>query len=175
ASRFDIEKLSWVNHQHMLSSDLGRLATSISPYLPRSVSKTDSRLKRILELQRERSKNLVDLAEATKYFFHAPDEYQANHSRKFLTEKTKPILEQIMEELENLSHWTIELLEGAIAKVCEDRGLGMGRVAQPLRVALTGSTASPSIGETLFLIGREGVIQRLVEALRFIDAGTEAN
>ena len=171
SSRFDIEKLSWVNHQHMMNSDLGRLVGSVKPYLKTVSSTSESHLKRILELQRERSKNLVELAESIEYFFNAPTKYQAKHSRKFLTEMTKPILKELKGELELLSDWKTTLLEGVIEKVCQDRNLGMGKVAQPLRVALTGSTSSPGIAETLFLIGRDEVLERLDSALQFIDSG----
>ncbi len=169
AAKFDIEKLNWVNHQHMIASSLDRLVTLVKPYLHSDPVTCDSRSMRVVELQRERAKNLVDLAKSSDYFFEAPQQYQPKHSKKFLTEMTRPILKQLQDELELLTDWQIALLDEIIEKVCQERGLGMGKVAQPLRVALTGSTSSPGIGETMFLIGRNEVLKRLAAAMKFID------
>ena len=170
AAKFDIEKLNWVNHQHMMASRLDRLVTLVKPYLHSAPVTSDSRSMRVVELQRERAKNLVDLAKSSDYFFEAPQQYQPKQSKKFLTEITRPILKQLQDELELLTDWQIALLDEIIEKVCQERGLGMGKVAQPLRVALTGSTSSPGIGETMFLIGRNEVLKRLAAAMKFIDS-----
>ena len=83
AAKFDIEKLNWVNHQHMMSSSLDRLVTLVRPYLHSDPVTCDSRSMRVVELQRERAKNLVDLAKSSDYFFEAPQQYEPKHSKKF--------------------------------------------------------------------------------------------
>ena len=143
--------------------------TLVKPYLHSDPVTCDSRSMRVVELQRERAKNLVDLAKSSDYFFEAPQQYEPKHSKKFLTEMARPILKQLRDELELLTDWQIALLDEIIEKFVKNNGLGMGKVAQPLRVALTGSTSSPDIGETMFLIGRNEVLKRLAFAMKFID------
>jgi len=175
AARFDVDKLTWINHQHMLQLDSSRLVSAVRPYLPMAIPKTDERVARIFQIQRERAKTLVELAFGSSYFFQKPQEYEPKAAKKHLREETVSVLSRTKMELESMTEWSISSLDATINKISEDCGLGMSKIAQPLRVALTGTAASPGIGETLFLIGRDEVLDRISFAVRFIENGQKAS
>jgi glutamyl-tRNA synthetase len=84
---------------------------------------------------------------------------------KHLTPDSRAVLASLLETLREISPWAREGLHATIQAAAEQAGVGLGRVAQPLRVAVTGSTISPPIDQTLELLGRERVIRRLEKAL----------
>jgi glutamyl-tRNA synthetase len=125
----------------------------------------DPRLERVVMAFRERARSLQEMAEmALKYFQHGVtlDEKAA---AKHLTAESRPLLTQVREQVAALPQWSAAALDEVVKKVSEQAGVGMGKVAQPVRVAATGGTVSPGIGETLELLGREETLHRLDAAL----------
>ncbi len=84
---------------------------------------------------------------------------------KHLTADSKVLLKQVRDEVAALPEWTVPVLDAVIKAVSERAGVGMGKVAQPVRVAVTGNTTSPGIGETLLLMGKDEALSRLDAAL----------
>jgi glutamyl-tRNA synthetase len=84
---------------------------------------------------------------------------------KHLTAESKPLLQQVRDGVAALPTWTVEQLDAVVKSVSEKASVGMGKVAQPVRVAVTGNTVSPGIGETLLLLGRDEALQRMDAAL----------
>jgi len=128
------------------------------------ITTDDILLTAVIDAQKERVKTLKEMAEKSRYFFEDELTFDETAVKKFLTPEIKPLLIAAKNHLEKLSEWTKESLHQAIIQIAEAQGVKMGQLAQPLRVALTGSTVSPSIDVTMQLIGKEKVLARLQRA-----------
>src|SRR5262249_55188076 len=113
--------------------------------------KGDPRIRGVVMLLRERAQTLVEMADKAAYFFSRGVTIDPKAAAKHLTAQTKPLLESARRSLVALPTWTTEQIDAAMKATAESLGVGMGKVAQPVRVAVTGGTASPGIGETLEL------------------------
>ena len=112
-------------------------------------------LEAVIAAQRERSKTLKEMAAASRFFFEAPAAYEDKAARKHLTAESAPVLEQARAALAQLADWTAAAIHAAIQALAEAGGLGLGKVAQPVRVAVSGGSVSPPIDQTLAILGRE--------------------
>ena len=101
---------------------------------------------------------------ALKYFQHGVA-LEEKAAAKHLTAESRPLLSLVREQAAALPEWNAAALDEVVKKVSEQASVGMGKVAQPVRVAVTGGTVSPGIGETLELLGREESLHRLDAAL----------
>ena len=166
ASRFDLEKLSWLNQQYLKSDDPLELAphfewqlraAGIDPALgPDPVD--------VIVALRDRARTLKEMAEKAKVWYQPLADYDEQAVAKHLrTPTARAALEAAHAQFAGLAEWKVEGIHAAIEAAAAAIGEGMGKVAQPLRVALTGTQVSPSIDHTVFLAGRD-------EALRRIDA-----
>jgi glutamyl-tRNA synthetase len=165
ASAFNGEKLLWLNQQHMMRAVPGVLAAALREQLAQIGLTSDDQvlLEGVALAQRERCKTLKEMAAISRYFFEepgAPDPKAARH----LGPEGQPLLADVAAGLEALLDWRAEAIHALLAGIAERAAVGLGKVAQPLRVALTGGTVSPPIDQTVALLGREKVLQRLARA-----------
>jgi glutamyl-tRNA synthetase len=169
ASAFNGEKLLWLNQQHMMRAPLAQLAAALREQLARFGEHSDDQalLEGVAAAQRERCKTLAEMALNSRYFFRDIDSYDAKAAQKHLTAASVPFLRELAEGLGRLDDWQAASAHAVIAAVAERAGAGLGKVAQPLRVALTGGTVSPPIDQTVALLGRERVQERLRRALDY--------
>ncbi len=173
---FDPDKLDWMNTQWLKRLDVPERTERVIPFLrvegllPEELTPEDrSHLEKIVELIDDRLKVLTDIVELAGFFL-APDVvYDKIAVSKVLA---KPGADEILVGLHlvlsECPDFQPETLEGALRKFAEDAGLSLGKVVQPLRVALTGRTASPGIFETLSLLGREVSLERIVGSRELI-------
>jgi glutamyl-tRNA synthetase len=163
ASAFNPEKLQWVNQQHMMRAPLPYLAGVLREQLQRLgiVTQDQALLEGIAASQRERAKTLKEMAESSRYFFVAEVEIDDKAGRKHLGGEGRAMLARLRAGLEALTDWSAAGVHGVLTAIATDSGMGLGKVAQPLRVALTGTAVSPPIDATAALIGRERVLDRL--------------
>jgi glutamyl-tRNA synthetase len=124
-------------------------------------------LEPVVEAQRERAKTLKDMALASRFFFEAPASYEEKAARKHLSLESKPLLEQTRAVLAALAEWTAPAIHAAIQALAEGGGVGLGKVAQPLRVAVSGGGVSPPIDQTLAILGRAETLARIDRVLTF--------
>jgi glutamyl-tRNA synthetase len=166
ASAFNPEKLLWVNQQHMMRAPLPYLAGVLREQLQRLGIETEDEplLEGIVAGQRERAKTLKEMAESSRYFFGAAVEIDEKAGRKHLGGEGAAMLTRLRAGLEALNDWSAAGVHGVLTAIATDAGVGLGKVAQPLRVALTGTAVSPPIDATAALIGRERVLSRLDRA-----------
>jgi len=122
----------------------------------------------VADALRERARTLVEMADAAHCFYVAPHAYEPKAARTNLNGETLPVLEALRAALAALEPWSREAAHAAVAAVAERAGLKLGKVAQPLRVALTGGPVSPPIDVTVHLLGRETVLERLDAALQYV-------
>jgi glutamyl-tRNA synthetase len=110
-------------------------------------------------------KTLKEMAENSRYFFGETVTLDEKAAAKHLTADAKTLLQEFAAELQSISPWEAPQLHEALKAFAEKRGLGLGKIAQPLRVAVTGSTISPPIDMTLEMIGRDRTLARLAAAI----------
>ena len=176
AARFDPAKLLWVNHRHIQSADAGRLAALLADQLRAQGldPAAGPPLPVAVEALRERSQTVVEMAERARCYFAEFEEFDAKSAKAHLRPVARPALGAVLETLAGLDAWTEDSTQAAVSAAAESLDLKLGKVAQPLRVAVTGAAASPGIGTTLLLVGRERALRRIDRALAFIDARAAA-
>jgi glutamyl-tRNA synthetase len=170
ASAFNPEKLLWLNQQHMMRTPAKELAVALRAQLAQlGVTATDERLlEGVVEAQRERAKTLREMAQNSLYFFREFEQFDDKAARKNLTADAAPLLQELAAGIGAIEAWSASAVHAVIEAVAARHGLGLGKVAQPLRVAVSGGSVSPPIDATVALLGRERVAARIQRALRYI-------
>jgi glutamyl-tRNA synthetase len=171
-ARFDMEKAYWVNHQYLKITDPAVVAPEFDWHLRRiGVDPAQGpALEPVIEQQRERCRTLVEMAEKSKFFYAELDGYNEKDAAKHLTADGAALLTELAAALEVLHEWTAPALHVAVNGFAEGRGLGLGKVAQPIRVAVVGMAISPPIDQTLFLLGRDRTLARLKAAVAYVQS-----
>ncbi len=167
AGVFNHDKMAWVNHEWLKRLSPEELARLALPFfrgagLP---AEDDAKLRHVCAVAKERAKTLGEYAHQFRYFY-APPELDPKARGKFLTKDTGPILQAIRDGIATMGAIDTEPLEKLFHGEAEKRGLGLGKVAQPVRVALTGGTASPGMYDVVQILGKDETLKRLDEALR---------
>jgi glutamyl-tRNA synthetase len=171
AGVFDPDKLKSLNADHMKAVPPNMLAGYLTPFLEkRGVEVQEGRfIEGVIKTLIARSKTLEELAEKALFYFQESVVYDPEAARKFLKPEAKTSLLMLNEQLESLTAFDEKNLENAFLQVMEQTGLKLGKIAQPVRVALTGKTASPGIFEIIEVLGKEKVLTRLKDAVGYID------
>jgi glutamyl-tRNA synthetase len=172
ASAFNPEKLLWLNQQHIIAMPAERLGQMLVPYLTSSgldpANGPDPA--RVADGFRERAQTLVQMAESCRYCYEDFAAIDAAAARKHLRPVILPPFRDVTERLRALEAWAEEGISGAIAACAADHGINLGKLGQPLRVAVTGGSVSPPIDVTLALVGRERTLARLDKAIELLEA-----
>jgi len=161
------EKLLWTNSQYVMGKKPDELAPLVLPFLKEKGFDAEPGpfLDRIIELHNERVNTLADFAKSAYYYFVDEVEFDDKPRKKFLKPANREILERARDKLAGLDDFTEPALESALTSLMEELGVKLGKVAQPLRVAVTGGAASPGIFEVLALVGKERTLRRLDRAI----------
>ncbi len=169
AAAFNPEKLSWVNQQHMMRAPLARLAPILGAQLARlGIECSDlPLLEGVVAAQRERARTMKEMAENSRYFFVPEVALDEKAARKHLDASGAAALVKVRERLQSLPEWSPEPIHRSLTEIAAELGAGLGKVAQPLRVALSGGTVSPPIDATTALIGRQRVLDRIDRAIEW--------
>jgi glutamyl-tRNA synthetase len=161
--------LLWTNQQHLLRAPAARLVEELTVQLrARGLDPGRRDVAAIVAVQRERAKTLAEMAENSVFFFVAPARYDAKAAAKSLTPQTAAVLVAARETLGALGEWTAGAIHAALQLLGDQRSLALGKIAQPLRVAVCGGGVSPPIDQTLAILGREEVLARIAAAEAFI-------
>jgi len=169
ASVFDMEKLNWTNSHFIKSADIPRLAGLLDELIRQDTDFEPAQeyLETIVPLYQTRAKTLKEMATQAAFFLHDADTlpYDQAAVTKFLTPETREHLKVLAGRMEALDAFDKESLEGVAAAYLEETGLKFKALAQPIRVAITGSTMSPGLFETMEVLGRERTMERFRKAL----------
>jgi glutamyl-tRNA synthetase len=170
AGIFDLDKLLALNYDHIKQTALPEICQRVAPFLAqRQVDVTDARyLARVVETLQNRSKTLVEMADAA-LFYYQDVVYDQKAAAKLLNPSALEPLKLLFEAIDSLPTFEAPVLESAFVQVMEKTGLKLGKIAQPVRLALTGKTASPGIFEVISVLGRAEVMARLSAAIHFIE------
>jgi glutamyl-tRNA synthetase len=161
-SRFDTKKLENINGHYLREADDARLASLIAPTLARADSDLLTKAMPVLKV---RAKSINDLAVGAAFLFDARPLALDAGASALLTAESKLVLVHAQTALVALTDWTMTALDESVRRVAEDAELGLGKVAQPLRAALTGRSTSPGIFDVLVLLGRDESLGRLDDCL----------
>lgn len=170
---YDEEKLQWLNSHYLKEMPPPELARAVPPFLAaQGITDPDQEyLSRVVATLSARSKTLVEMAAAARFYFLDPRPYEAKAAQKFLTPVSAPILKEIAARLTALPEASEEALNRLFTEMAEETGLKMVNLAQPVRVALTGTTASPGLYEVINILGREETLRRINHGIEFAQQG----
>jgi glutamyl-tRNA synthetase len=167
AAAFNADKLLWLNQQHIIKAPRATLVAALREQLAMLdvACDEDALVGGVVEALRERAKTLKEMAASSLFFFREPtmDEKAA---AKHLTADALAMLGDLRAAFAGCADWAAPALHSLLQSFAEARSLGLGKVAQPLRVAVTGGTVSPPIDATLALLGRDTVLARIDRALQ---------
>lgn len=167
AAAFNPEKLLWLNQHYIKIGDPAHVARHLSYHLGKLGIDpgTGPDLVEVVKVQRERSRTLVEMAVNSAFLYKDFDAYEAKDAAAHLKAEALAPLSDLHARLAGLSQWSAEAIHLTVNAVAEARGLKLGKIAQPLRVAVAGRAVSPPIDVTLLLLGRERTLKRLERAI----------
>ena len=170
-ARFDMEKAWWVNHQYIKQAPMELLVPELVWHLRRLgiEAERDPRLAEIVNAQRERCRSMAEMAEKSTFFFAVPSEYADKDAKKHFKAPAAEVLADVRQRLEDCS-WAAEALHEVVHAVAAGNEVGLGKVAQPIRVAISGAAVTPPIDQTLALLGRDTTLERLDAAIQWLAA-----
>ncbi len=163
-------KLDWLNSEYIKKTELDELVRMVRPFMEaKGYLITDHEfLKKVVLSLRERVKTLVEMAEQSAFYFSNEITYEEKASNKFLNSEALPLFEQVLQSLSRESVLDRASSHRLIHQLSEERGEPLVKIAQPLRVALTGKMASPPLDEVMEILGKEKVVQRIQSAIDHI-------
>ncbi len=170
ASRFDTEKLNWLNQHYLRAGDREQVIDELRWHLERVGldAHNGPALNDLISVQADRVETLVDLVEQSRPFFEDFDEFEPGAAKKHLRPVAGEPLTALRERLAALDDWQPDALQAAVQATADALEMGFGKIGMPLRVALMGHGQSPGINHTLWLVGRERSLARIDKALEFI-------
>ncbi len=170
ASTFNAEKLLWLNHQHIMNAEAEHVAKHLAWHMIDQDLDVENgpALVDLVKAQRERSKTLVEMAAASHYFYQEFESYDEKAAKKNFKAGSDEVLQTLMDAFSQTEGWDGEKLHQIVLDTAEAMELKLGKVAQPLRVAISGASVSPAIDVTLSLLGREKTLTRMARAIDFI-------
>jgi len=169
ASRFDQQKLDWLNGHYLHQSEPSALVNEVARLLDADTAGGPDLAAVIASLQ-ERSKNIIDLAAGACFFYRRPVVFDEKAVKKNFKEGTDALLDAFVEQAGTLDEWKPETIHGVIVAVCEQFEVGMGKLAQPIRILISGGPVSPPIDVTLALLGCQETLARIHSGRMYIAA-----
>ncbi len=171
AAAFDYAKLDWLNQHYMREMPATEVAEHLRWHMDHAGLDVQNgpELADLVSVQAERVKTLKEMAEVSAVYYRDYEDFEPSAARKHLRLVAAEPLQAIRTNLAALTDWQPESLDHAVHQTAETMGVNMGKVAQPLRVALTGTSVSPAIDKTLWLVGKERSLERIDRALQFIE------
>ncbi len=169
AGVFNPDKLLWLNAHYIKSGDPERLAGLLVPFLgERGVDPAAGpELAKVVKTLQERARTMLEMADGAVFYYRGDFAYDALAAEKFLKPEACPMYEAVMEKLGNLTEFNHHGIETMFKDICLEKGVKMGQVGPPVRVALCGGTVSPGIYEVIEVLGKEETMNRLKRAMEY--------
>ncbi len=169
-SVFDQEKLLWLNAHYLRAGSAESIIPLLKPFLAdrRYPGKSDRYLEKAIRTLQPRTHGLTEMADALKFYMVDDFAYDPTAAQKHLTPNMVGPFEKLIASLERLPAFDEAALEKAFQEVISELGMKLGKIAQPVRVALTGLTVSPGLFEIIDILGKDVVLARLRRALQFM-------
>ena len=172
ATTINPKKLLWLNQHYIKNSDNENLIFMLNSFFDDMNILTDTGpdLSDLVSVQKERIETVKDLAEQSVFFYKDFKKYDEKMSKKYLKPALLKPFRVLYDEFDNDACWDNETIKSILNKLAEKFDIKIGKLAQPLRVAITGKNISPSIYDTVRLLGREKTLKRLSNAIKFIES-----
>jgi glutamyl-tRNA synthetase len=176
AAVFNPEKLLWLNQEYIKNTPPLELAPHWEPILvkenilPEGHGLSMEEIARPIPSLNQRATTLVEMAQKSVFYFKSELEFDEKARAKFLTPEAQPLLQSLVSKLANLNDFSESTLETTFKEIVEQADIKLGKLAQPVRIALTGKKESPGIYEVVLLLGKDVSISRLNNAIAWIDA-----
>ena len=172
SASFNQEKLDWINQSYIKTTEIDELVSELEWHLNQlSIDLSDGPdIKEVIEALRDRSKSLVDMAKNCVMFYHDFEDFDSDLAIKFFNLESRPVLGDLLINLETLDQWSAEHIHEVIQSICQSRNIGFGKVGQPLRLAISGDGKAGSIDKSAQLVGKKRVLLRLKMATDWIDS-----
>ncbi len=167
SAKFDLEKLEWLNQQHLSNSDNSELTEFLKLNTSLKGLPSEKTIDSFLDAYKPRVNNLNELVGYFNTLYAEDFTVEDSAAEKFLKQEILVPFQDLLEMLEQ-GEWNAESINQSVKSTCEKHGIGFGKIGQPLRVAITGGTESPSIDLTMTLLDREIVISRIKKAIEYI-------
>jgi len=176
-ANFDPDKFLWVNQQHVKAAPTEQLTTLLAEQLAAQNLRAEDGppLETVVDSLRDRSQTIRTMAESAHCYFTDFDEFDRKAAKAHLRPVAREPLLHFRRAASDLQDWSQAATQKIVEDVAADLALKLGKVAQPLRVALTGQAASPDIGTTLLLVGKQRTLQRVDRALAYIEEREQTN
>ena len=170
AGVFNPDKLLWLNSHYIKETPDGEMAEMLAPLIEKRGCNLSAGppVTAIIPFLKERGKTLVEMAQLAEFYYIDEVKFDEKAKEKALKTESAHMLKNVADGLEKLGHFSEEGLEIFFKKVAEEEGLKFGKIAQPVRFAITGGTASPGLYEVISLLGREKTVKRIRKALEEI-------
>jgi len=171
AGVFDLEKMQWLNGHYLKQLSPEDVARAVRPFIEKRglpVPGDERWLAKAVTTVKERAKTLIEVVDLARFYLTDEITIDPAAATKFLKPPIKPVLQDLRDALARVAPWDVETLTATFNQVIERHGLALGKVAQPVRVAVTGTSASPGIFEVLDVLGRQRTIARLDAAIASI-------
>ena len=168
SAKFDIEKLRWVNQQHLLNTDDSELKMMLEARSDAAKGLNDEVTINFINAYKNRANTINDLVSSCDNLFSDEIKYDQASAEKFLKKEILSPLKDVVDALKR-SEWNQESISEALKSVCEKHEIGFGKIGQPIRIAVTGGTQSPSIDQTLILLDQSIVVDRIEAAIEYIE------
>jgi glutamyl-tRNA synthetase len=167
---FNPDKLRWISQQHIIGTDPMHIARHLAHHLgERGIDPAEGPdLLAVVKAQHERAVTLAEMAQISEFFYRDFEAFDEQSAKKHLRPVAREALERAKQGLAGVGSWTAENIYQVVKDVAAELDVKMGKVAQPLRVAVSGRAATPSIDVTLHLVGREASLRRIDRALDYI-------
>ncbi len=164
---FNIEKLNWMNAQHLRAKPNEELLEMVRPHLAAAGITTvdDGYVLRVIVLMRERVEKTEDFVRLGSYFFMDPEVYDEQARRKSWKQESGGLMNQVALRLRTLETETADVVEAAVRGVAEENNVGAGKLIHPLRLVLTGMGGGPGLFDIMALIGRKTCVRRIERAV----------
>jgi len=170
ASTFNMDKLIWINQQYIKNAEPGRLVADLRWQLESLGVQAEEGfdMEGLVRAQQERSTTLREMAQASLFFFQEFEGYHEKAAQKNFKAEALAPLQVVRSRLADLQDWRPEPIHQLVIGTAEEMDLKLGKVAQPIRVAVSGGPVSPPIDQTLALLGKDKTLNRLDKAIEFI-------
>jgi glutamyl-tRNA synthetase len=177
AAVFNPDKLLWMNAEYIKTSPPRQVAEALVPLLEQAGLKkdveavSDEWLAQLVVLVKERAKTLVEMVDWVRPYFGQTVTFDEEAAKKFLTSAIGPALSKLIARFEPFPSFSRPEWENSFKQLVQEEGMKMGQLAQPVRVALTGRTASPGLFEVMEVLGRDRTLFRLRNGLERASKG----
>jgi glutamyl-tRNA synthetase len=177
ASSFNPEKLLWISQQHIIAAPAEKLGDALIPYLRKIGLDPENGPSpaNVADIFRERAQTLLEMAESARYCYENFEVIDAKAAKKNLRPVVLEPLQAARDALAGLDTWDAKSIDETIHKVAELFEINLGKLGQPIRVAVTGGAVSPPIDATVWLVGKDRVIKRLDHALELVKIRAESS